>query len=142
VKPSIFVDTDIILDLLARREPFSAAAARLFSLAEQGNVYISVSSLAYANLFYILRKEHSSAMAITILKKLSRLVIILPVDSETVVLALDAGFNDFEDALQYHTALKKGVTCLVTRNIKDFKRSTIEVCTAEEFLARRFPSAD
>ena len=142
MKPSIFVDTDIILDLLARREPFFAAAARLFSLAEQGNVYICVSSLAYANLFYILRKEHSSAMAITILKKLSRLVTILPVASETVVLALDAGFNDFEDALQYHTALKKGVTRLVTRNIKDFKRSTIEVCTAEEFLARRFPSAD
>jgi predicted nucleic acid-binding protein len=142
VKPSIFVDTDIVIDLLARREPFFAAAARLFSLAEQGNVYLCVSSLAYANLFYILRKEHSSAMAITILKKLSRLVTILPVDSETVVLALDAGFNDFEDALQYHTALKKGVACLVTRNIKDFKRSIIEVCTAEEFLARRFPSAD
>jgi len=142
VKPSIFVDTDIILDLLARREPFFTAAARLFSLAEQDNIHICVSSLAYANLFYILRKDHSSAIAITILKKLSRLVTILSVVSETVVLALDAGFNDFEDALQYHTALKKGVACLVTRNIKDFKRSTIEVCTAEEFLARRFPSAD
>lgn len=140
MKPSIFVDTDIILDLLARREPFFAAAARLFSLAEQGNVHICVSSLAYSNLFYILRKEHSSAIATTILKKLSRLVTILPVDSETVVLALDAGFSDFEDALQYHTALKKGVACLVTRNIKDFKRSTIEVCSAEEFQARRFPS--
>jgi len=141
VKPGIFVDTDIILDLLARREPFFTAAARLFSLAEQDNIHICVSSLAYANLFYILRKEHSSAIATTILKKLSRLVTILPVDSETVVLALDAGFSDFEDALQYHTALKKGVACLVTRNIKDFKRSSIEVCTAEEFLARRFQSS-
>lgn len=137
MKSSIFVDTDIILDLLARREPFFAAAARLFSLAEQGNVHICISSLAFANLFYILRKEHSSAIVTTILKKLSRLVTILPVNGETVVLALDAGFNDFEDALQYHSALKKGVACLVTRNIKDFRRSAIEVCTAEEFLARR-----
>jgi predicted nucleic acid-binding protein len=140
VTPSIFVDTDVILDLLARREPFFAAAARLFSLAEQGNVHICISSLAYANLFYILRKERSSAVATTILKKLSRLVTNLPVDGETVLLALDAGFGDFEDALQYHAALKKGVTCLVTRNVRDFKGSALEVCTAEEFLARRFPS--
>lgn len=140
MKPSIFVDTGVILDLLARREPFFFAAARLFSLAEQGNVHICVSSLAYANLFYILRKERSSAVATTILKKLCRLVTILPVDSETVASALDAEFSDFEDALQYHTAVKKGVDALVTRNIKDFKRSVIEVCTVEEFLARRFPS--
>ncbi len=140
MRPGIFVDTDIILDLLARRKPFFTAAARLFSLAEQDKIHICVSSLAYANLFSILRKEHSSAMAIAILKKLSRLVTILPVDSETVALSLDAGFNDFEDALQYHTALKKGVACLVTRNSRDFKRSSIEVCSAEEFLARQFPA--
>ncbi len=140
MKPVVFVDTDIILDLLARREPFYPAAARLFSLAEKGDIHACVSSLAYANLFYILRKEHSSPMATTILKKLCKLVTILPVGSETVVSALDAGFTDFEDALQYHTALKKGVACLITRNIRDFKHSAIQVCTAEEYLARRFPS--
>lgn len=137
MKPIIFVDTDIILDLLARRDPFYPAAARLFSLAEKGDIHICVSSLAYANLFYILRKQHSSAMTTTVLKKLCQLVTILPVDQETVVLALDSGFTDFEDALQYHAALKRGVSCLVTRNVRDFKRSSIEVCTAEEFLARR-----
>lgn len=137
MKPIVFVDTDIILDLLARREPYYPAAARLFSLAEKGDVHVCVSSLAFANLFYILRKEHASPTATTILKKLSKLVTILPVDSETVVSALDAGFTDFEDALQYRTALKKGAVCLVTRNIKDFKRSAIEVCTAEGYLARR-----
>lgn len=140
MKSLVFVDTNIILDLLARRENFYPAAARLFSLAEKGDVHLCVSSLAYANLFYILRKEHSSPGATTILKKLCKLVTILPVDSETVVSALDAGFTDFEDALQYQAAVKKGVACLITRNIKDFKRSAIEVCTAEEFLARRFPS--
>lgn len=139
MKPIVFVDTDVILDLLARREPFFTAAARLFSLAEKSAVLICVSSLAYANLFYILHKERTSSTATSILKKLSRLVTILPVDGETVTLALEDGFTDFEDALQYRTALKKGVACLITRNIRNFKRAKIEVCSAEEFLARRFP---
>jgi len=137
VKPTVFVDTDVILDLLARREPYYAAAARLFSLAENGEIRICVSSLAYANLFYILRKERSSTIAVAILKKLSRLVTILSVDDEMVTSALDSGFTDFEDALQYHAALKNGVICIITRNVRDFKRSVIEVCTAEEFIARR-----
>lgn len=137
MKPTVFVDTDVILDLLARREPYYAAAARLFSLAENGEIRICVSSLAYANLFYILRKERSSTIAVAILKKLSRLVTILSVDDEMVTSALDSGFTDFEDALQYHAALKNGVICIITRNVRDFKRSVIEVCTAEEFIARR-----
>ena len=133
----VFADTDIILDVLARREPFYPAAARLFSLAEKGDIQICVSSLAYANIYYIMRKARSSTIAVTTLKKLSRLVTILPVDEETVTLALDAGFPDFEDAIQYHAALKRGVACLVTRNGKHYKRSAIPICTAEEFLARQ-----
>lgn len=137
MKSTVFVDTDVILDLLGRREPHFRAAARLFSLAETGDLRICVSSLAYTNLFYILRKEHSAAPATAILRKLNRLVTVLPVDGEIIASALDAGFSDFEDAVQYHAALKGGVACLVTRNVRDFRRAAIEVCTAEEFLARR-----
>ena len=63
MKQSAFVDTDIVLDLLARREPFYDAAAHLFSLAETGNISLSVSSLTFANLFYILRKQVSGRHA-------------------------------------------------------------------------------
>ncbi len=63
MKQTVFVDTDIVLDLLARREPFYTAAARLFSLAETGDLGLSVSSLTFANLFYILRKQVSARHA-------------------------------------------------------------------------------
>jgi predicted nucleic acid-binding protein len=140
VKRAVFVDTDIILDLLTRREPFYPAAAQLFSLVERGEQKACVSALTFANLFYILRKELSAPKAIEVLKKLRQLVTVLPVDDKIVVLALDGGFTDFEDALQYQTALSKGIACLITRNTKDYRKPVITVCTAEEFLARRASS--
>lgn len=135
---AVFVDTDIILDLLTRREPFYPAAARLFSLVERGELKACASSLTFANLFYILRKELSGPRAVEVLKKLKLLVAILPVDERVVSLALDAGFRDFEDAIQYHAALGGDVTVLLTRNGRDYPNPAISVCTAEEFLARRF----
>jgi len=135
VKPTVFVDTDIILDLLTKREPFYLHAARLFSKVESQKVTACVSSLIFANLFYILRKETSAASAVDILKKLRRLVTILPVDDKIIAHALDSGFNDFEDAIQYHTALSKRIPFLLTRNVRDYRKPVITVCTAEDFLA-------
>jgi predicted nucleic acid-binding protein len=133
---SVFVDTDIILDLLTKREPFYLHAARLFSNIERQKITACVSSLIFANLFDILRKETSAPKAIEILKKLRRLVTVLPVDDNIISQALDAGFTDFEDAIQYHTALSKGLTYLLTRNVKDYRKPIITVCTAEDFLSR------
>ena len=132
----VFVDTDVVLDLLARREPFYPAAARLFSLVERGEVTACVSALAFANLFYLLRKELGAARAVEVLSKLRRLVTVLPVDDGVIERALVAGFRDFEDAIQYHAALAGGATCLVTRNLRDYPDPAIRVCTAEEFLTQ------
>jgi predicted nucleic acid-binding protein len=137
VSEAVFVDTDIILDLLTRREPFYPAAARLFSLVERGELKACAASLTFANLFYILRKELTAPRAVEVLKKLKLLVAVLPVDKRVVSLALDAGFRDFEDAIQYHTALSGDVATLLTRNGRDYPNPSITVCTAEEFLARR-----
>jgi predicted nucleic acid-binding protein len=136
VKQTVFVDTDIVLDLLTGRQPFHQSAAQLFSLVERGDLKACVSSLTFANLFYILRKETSAPKAIEILKKLRQLVTVLAVDDGIVAKALDAGFTDFEDALQYHTALGKGIDTLVTRNVRDYRKPAIAICTAEEFLAQ------
>ncbi|WP_429885996.1 PIN domain-containing protein [Geoalkalibacter halelectricus] len=135
MSPQVFVDTDVILDLLSRRAPFYPAAARLFSLAERGEVKIHVSSLCFANLFYILRKELTAPGAIRILKKLRQLVTVLPVDDTTVSQALESEFRDFEDALQYHAAIAAALPCLVTRNGRDYPNPSIRILTAEEFLA-------
>jgi predicted nucleic acid-binding protein len=138
VKYTVFVDTDIILDLLTKREPFYPHAARLFSGVERQRLKACVSSLIFANLFYILRKQTSAPRAIEILKMLRRLVTVLPVNDKIIEQSLNSAFTDFEDAIQYHTALSKGIKYLLTRNIKDYRQPTITVCTAEDFLTR-FP---
>lgn len=136
MKQSLFVDTDIVLDLLARREPFYDASARLFSLAETGSISLSVSSLTFANLFYILRKQVSGRHALEVLRDFKRLVTVLPVDDATIEQALKAGFTDFEDAVQYFSALSAGCTALLTRNGRHYRKSEITVLTAEAYCAR------
>jgi len=134
VKQTVFVDTDIVLDLLARREPFYAAAARLFSLAETGDLSLSVSSLTFANLFYILRKQVSARHAQEVLRDFKKIVRVLPVDDVVVEQALLADFADFEDALQYFSALGGGCNALLTRNGRHYRKAAISIFTAETFL--------
>ncbi|HEY3488588.1 MAG TPA: PIN domain-containing protein [Candidatus Deferrimicrobiaceae bacterium] len=136
MKPAVFVDTDVVLDLLARREPFHLHAARLFTLADRGVLKVCVSSLSFSNLHYILRKETSGKRAVEILKAFRKLVTILPVDDAIVAAALDSGFPDFEDAIQYHAAMSARLTVLLTRNCRDYRKPAITVCTPEEYLAR------
>lgn len=130
----VFVDTDIIIDLLAMREPHYQFSARLFSKADEGDLKIYVSSLSFSNLNYILSRQYSAAQARKKLLTFKALVTVLSVSDKSVELALNSDFNDFEDALQYFTALEHKVTTLLTRNLKDYKKANISVLTAEQYL--------
>ena len=130
----VFINTDILLDVLSRREPFYHPAAELFSLLDNKKIDGLVSSLIFSNLFYILRKYSSRKTALQSLQKLKALVTVASVDDSIVSLALASDFNDFEDAIQYYTAVKNKAACLITRNIRDYKHPEIIVCSAEEFL--------
>ncbi|SRR5258706_16370747 len=115
---NVFVDTDIILDLLSFREPFYIHAASLFSLADQKKLKINVSSLSFSNLHYILSKQHSPDQSRKKLLKFKTLVTVLPV----VELALASDFRDFEDGIQYYAALEQGIKVILTKNLRDFKK--------------------
>ena len=130
----IFVDTDVVFDLLAKREPFYTYAAQLFTNADKQEVTIYVSSLCFGNLNYILSKHKSAIEARKILSRFKVLVTILPVDDKIIELALNSDFKDFEDAIQYYCAIENGINILITRNLKDFKPVRIPVLTAEEFV--------
>jgi predicted nucleic acid-binding protein len=130
----IFVDTDIILDLLGNREPFYIHAAELFSLADKGEITLCVSSLSFSNLNYLLSKQYSADQAKKRLLKFKTLVSVLAVTDKIVELALSSDFKDFEDGLQYFTATENGIKRLLTRNLKDFRTAEIMVMTAEQFL--------
>ena len=137
MRPVIFVDTDVTLDLLLCRHPFVKDAKRLFVLVETGKVEACSTPIILANIFYLLRKQHPAESVKLILKDLRLLLTILPVDANTVDQALASPFSDFEDALQYHAVLPKGVSAIITRNTRDFRNAFIPVMTAGEFLTSR-----
>lgn len=130
----VFVDTDIVLDLLSNREPFYKHSAYLFSEADKGKTKIYVSSLSFSNLNYILSRQYSPDQARKKLLKFKTLVTVLAVTDKVVELALSSDFKDFEDGLQYFTAIENNIKTLLTRNLKDYKSAEIPVMTAEQFL--------
>lgn len=130
----LFIDTDIILDLLARREPHFHSAAKIFVLVENKQVSGLTSPLVFANLFYILRKQISKEMALASLRKLRTLLGILPLDDKTVDRALNSPFTDFEDAIQHEVASSHAIDFIITRNIDDYKKGRIRAITAKDYL--------
>ena len=132
----LLIDTNIVLDLLAKREPFYDGAAMLFTLADKHKIKLTVSSLTFANTNYVLSKLKSAREAREILRRFKTLVGILNLNDKIIELSLnDEGFKDFEDGLQYYTALEHNQNTIITRNLRDFKNSKIPVMTAEEFLS-------
>lgn len=133
----LFLDTNIVIDLLAKREPFYQSAAKLFSLADKMKLQLCVSALTFANTNYILLKGRKPEEAKLILRKLKLLVKVIGLDDKIIGLSLnDSDFKDYEDAMQYYSALENGVDMIITRNLKDFQKSKIPVLTAEQYLQR------
>jgi predicted nucleic acid-binding protein len=131
----IFADINIVLDLLSRRDPFFEDAATLFSMADNLQIELSVSSLTVANASYTLLRQLNSRKAKSVLRKLRLILKILPLDDKIIGLALnDETFSDFEDGLQYFTALENRQDLIITRNLKDFKNSKLPVMTAGQYI--------
>ena len=131
----LFTDTNIVIDLLSRREPFFNEAATLFSLADKKQIDLTVSSLTIANTSYALLRQMNSNKAKSILRKLRLIVKILPLDDKIIGLALnDDTFSDFEYGLQYFTAIENEQDLIITRNLRDFKNSELPVMTARQFI--------
>lgn len=131
----LLIDTNIVIDLLAKREPDYLAAAQLFSLSDKKQVKLSVSSLTIANTNYLLLKLKSPIEVKSILRKFKLLVDVLALDDKIINLGLnDTDFNDFEDGVQYFSAIENDQDVIITRNLKDFKKAVLPVMTAEQFL--------
>ena len=129
----VLLDTNIIIDLLAKREPFDRDTRKLFSFADKEKVYLFTSALSIANVSYVLLRKRKPEEAKQILRKLKLLVGILSLNEKVINLALnDNEFNEFEDGLQYYSALENNIEIIVTRNQKDFNHSKLPVMTARQ----------
>jgi predicted nucleic acid-binding protein len=139
----VFTDTDILLDYISGRQPFTIQAARIFEANHRGKILVYTTSLSFSNLYYVLRKVYPHMKVISQLDALSGHIKILKVDEGIIKQALKSSFKDFEDAIQYYSAMSvKNIGIIVTRNIKDYKDSVLPVMTPETFLSTLYFSED
>ncbi len=125
---------NIVLDLLQRRESFFEEAQELFTLSDKKQVKLFVSALTIITTHFILFR-HLKTEARKVVGKLKVLVEVLPIDDKILELAFASDFKDFEDAVQYYTALENNLDVIITRNKKDFKNSALPVLTAKEYVS-------
>ena len=129
----VFLDTNIVIDLLDKRESFYIDAVKLFTLAYQKKITLFVSPMTYATASYLLRKHGKEGMR-KLLNNFRQLSQITTADERVVDAALASSFDDYEDALQYYSVLTRNVDVIVTRNKKDFTSASIPVLSPAELL--------
>lgn len=117
--PKIFLDTNIILDILLQR-PGYEDSTRILQAGERGLLHLCCSYLTMANIAFILRKTVGKAALVPSLLQIQSLIEVLPMDVEQLRVSFWIDGRDFEDILQAVCAAKAGCTAIVTNNIKDF----------------------
>lgn len=132
----LFFDTNVILDILVKREPHYISSANLLSEVVVGKHKGFASVLTYSNIYYVLEKTTGEAQALKSMRKISSFIEMLGVTAEMGNKALTAGMPDYEDALQYLCAKKNDMDVIVTRNKGDFSKASIRAFTPEEVLAK------
>lgn len=130
----VFIDTNIILDVMAQREPFNVAANAVLKLGIEEKILLCATPLTFANCVYILKRSYKHPDPVSVLKAYKQYIVALPMTNEQCDRALNSGQSDFEDMLQYESALEAHCEYLVTRNQKHFPKDTMPIVTAEELL--------
>ena len=135
MKPSIFIDTDVVLDFLLDREPYSSFASIIFTHSEERKNRTYISPLTVGNCYYVLRRLASHNKVIGSLQKLLVITNITSISKRDVVLALNSKFRHLENALQHHSAISHSkIDVILTGIIKDYKKSEIPVMTPETYM--------
>lgn len=135
----VFIDTNLFLDLLWKREEFLEDSFRIFDLAVDGKYELLISDLSIANIKYITRKDYPVEKFYEVMSVFRPVFNIVPIGENAVDNALVLKANDFEDALQYFSAVQAQADYLLTRNIKNYAFSTMQVLTPSDFLKTLFP---
>jgi predicted nucleic acid-binding protein len=132
---TVLCDINFYLDIFLKREPFYAASARLFKKIEEKELKGYLCAPSFPTLFYLLSKELHRDRAMKTLEKIRIVFRVAPVDEKVVDLSVVSGFKDFEDAVQYYSALQIKADCIITRSKADYNKNTIPVLTPEEFYS-------
>lgn len=136
MKEKLFLDTNVVVDLLGEREPFYNSIAKIATLADKGKIHLIVSALTYSTVYYILSRFEDKDVVKEKIRKFKVIAETSDLTNKIIDKGLSSKFKDFEDSLQYYCAVKLECTMLITRNGKDFKESEIPVFSPDEYLSR------
>ena len=130
-----FLDTNVLLDVFLERPPHAADAIMLFGLVEKGRFRGAVSAISFNNSDYMARKLAGRSKSLAMMRRMMALFDVVSLDRSILEQSLDADIHDFEDAIQYFSALRTRADYLVTRNPAHFPKDEIAVVSPEELLA-------
>lgn len=130
----VFLDTNVVVDFCAVRKPFFHSAALIIDMANRGEIELIISALSFVNVTYVLRKTYPAVEVLSKLWQLMRLCNVSPINHEAVESALQSPGTDFEDTVQYHSALEMAAEIIITRDKTGFAHCGIPVNSPEEFV--------
>ena len=130
----VFLDTNVLLDVLADRKPFYAEASQIWSLAERAKIEAQVSVISFNNIYYVVRRAANRRAADRALKLMRNVFTAVALNAKVLSQAIDAGFSDFEDAIQFHSAVYAGAECMITRDADHFPSTAFPVLSPAQFL--------
>lgn len=131
---NLFIDTNVVMDVVAHRPQFYDASAVILTLLEKDKAEGFLSAISFNNIHYILRKQGGKTRADNAVRTLLSAFNIVSLDEKIITRAIDADFNDFEDGIQFFSAMRCNADYIISRNVKDFPHDDIPVLTPEEFL--------
>ena len=131
---NIFIDSDILLDIFLQREPFYQYGQKLLNKGKNNEIKIYTSALIIANIYYITVKALGKSEAKDIVNKLLKMLTVLPLEADSITLAMNSNFSDIEDAIQHFIAMRHECEVIITRNLKHYKKSMMPVMSAEQYI--------
>jgi len=132
----IFLDSDVLLDLLLDREPYADDIEKLIEISMDSGTELFTSPISICNINYIIGRLETKKKADSKTKKILELVRIENVGQKVVDDASGSRFKDFEDSIQNFCAVESGHKIIITRNTKDYKESRLSILTPREYLAK------
>lgn len=130
----VFLDVNIVIDFLGERDNFYKPAAKVLTLADKKKIKVYTSATSISTTYYLLAKYENAKIALEKIRRFKMLCSIAIMDDEVIEKAINSDFKDFEDAMQYYSAIASNCDLIITRNEKDFKNALIPVMNAESYL--------
>lgn len=133
-RKAFFFDTNILIDVISRRQPFYENSAALWTMSEINHINGYISAISFNNIYYVIRRQLNYAQSRRKISLLRDIFNVVSLDQKIINQAIDCNIKDFEDAIQYFSAARINAECIVTRNKKHFANPDITVLTPEEIL--------